>query len=358
MPDAAFVEHAHGIETPAMMHLRVSHGGRTDSVAVDEHMTVAHLKDTLYTLFNVDCAHQKVLLPRGARMPLDDGSARVSDVVRDAVKSKTSSTSTETALGTIKAMLLGPTLSSVDKMHRYERERMLKKQAFDHHSRHKPVVLSSTRFKTIGQDEDDVDKFKFHEIKPFGKDVECFRERERMLNRLADDEAVRDVMRRHRFVVGTLTELHPLLQPTLLGLNRNAGQEISLRLLTDDLSGTRSYLDVRRVLLHELSHNKFGPHDDDFKTLNSLLNRQVAEYETQHGIKTLSGPHVEPWEPQGAESGLRPKGGRTLQSGDDDDVDEGEERRKALEWTEEEWVEMRREKMRIAAEKRLQDQQR
>lgn len=50
-----------------------------------------------------------------------------------------------------------------------------------------------------------------------------------------------------------------LPQPTLLGLNKNAGQEISLRLLTDDLSGTRSYLEVRKVLCHELAHNRVGP---------------------------------------------------------------------------------------------------
>lgn len=54
------------------------------------------------------------------------------------------------------------------------------------------------------------------------------------------------------------TELHPILQPELLGLNTNAGEKVSLRLLTDDLEGTRNYNDVRRVLLHELSHNRFG----------------------------------------------------------------------------------------------------
>lgn len=54
------------------------------------------------------------------------------------------------------------------------------------------------------------------------------------------------------------TELHPLLQPTLLGLNTNAGEKVSLRLLTDRLDGTRSYNEVRKVLLHELAHNRHG----------------------------------------------------------------------------------------------------
>jgi hypothetical protein len=49
------------------------------------------------------------------------------------------------------------------------------------------------------------------------------------------------------------------IQARILGLNKNAGEEISLRLLTDDLEGTRLYREVRKVLLHELAHNVFGP---------------------------------------------------------------------------------------------------
>lgn len=70
---------------------------------------------------------------------------------------------------------------------------------------------------------------------------------------------VRILLPHIRFVVGVLTELHPHWQPTLLGLNKNAGEEVSLRLLTDDLTGTRSYLEVRKVLLHELAHNRVSP---------------------------------------------------------------------------------------------------
>lgn len=120
------------------------------------------------------------------------------------------------------------------------------------------------------------------------------------------------------------TELHPLLQPTLLGLNTNAGEKVSLRLLTDRLDGTRSYNEVRKVLLHELVHNRHGDQcvspppppslscpafassearfltrgpptppklrsDNSFKELNSLLNKQVAAFE--------SSPSFEPWDP-------------------------------------------------------------
>ncbi|KPV75344.1 uncharacterized protein RHOBADRAFT_7631, partial [Rhodotorula graminis WP1] len=87
-------------------------------------------------------------------------------------------------------------------------------------------------------------------------------------------------MLRHEFAVGVLTELHPVLQPTLLGLNTNYGQKVSLRLLTDRLDGTRAYGEVRKVLLHELAHNVHGNHDTGFKELNSQLNKEVAAFES------------------------------------------------------------------------------
>lgn len=63
----------------------------------------------------------------------------------------------------------------------------------------------------------------------------------------------------------------------VMGLNRNAGQEILLRLRTDDGQGLRPYASVVLVLLHELTHNVWSDHDNNFKTLNSQLNREYKE---------------------------------------------------------------------------------
>lgn len=49
-----------------------------------------------------------------------------------------------------------------------------------------------------------------------------------------------ECMKQREWTVGLLSELHPHRDPTLLGLNKNAGQAIHLRLLTDDLTGLRS----------------------------------------------------------------------------------------------------------------------
>lgn len=128
-------------------------------------------------------------------------------------------------------------------------------------------------------------------------------------------------MKRREWTVGLLTELHPHRDPTLLGLNKNAGEAIYLRLLTDNLSGLRpvsskavllhssitdtllswQYFHTRMVLLHELTHNKYGDHDNDFKALNSLLNKEVKAFEEAkkagaHRLGGEVGDHYEPEE--------------------------------------------------------------
>lgn len=91
--------------------------------------------------------------------------------------------------------------------------------------------------------------------------------------------------------MGTLTEFAPHEHPDLLGLNVNRGEAIKLRLRTDVYDGFRLYADIRRVLCHELAHNVWGEHDNNFKTLNSRLNKDVADFERaqREGAHTLSG---------------------------------------------------------------------
>ena len=58
----------------------------------------------------------------------------------------------------------------------------------------------------------------------------------------------------------------------VLGLNRNKGQQILLRLRTDDLQGFRKFLSIKQVLCHELTHNvSHMPHVIGLNELCSLL---------------------------------------------------------------------------------------
>ncbi|KAL1997584.1 hypothetical protein VTN02DRAFT_1414 [Thermoascus thermophilus] len=86
-------------------------------------------------------------------------------------------------------------------------------------------------------------------------------------------------MRRHRFSVPLLTEMDPAAHTTdtsrTLGLNRNRGEAIELRLRTDAYDGYRDYRTVRRTLCHELAHCVFGPHDRDFWALTRQIEQEV-----------------------------------------------------------------------------------
>jgi len=77
----------------------------------------------------------------------------------------------------------------------------------------------------------------------------------------------------------------------ILGANMNHGQEITLRLRTDDLKGFRKYDRIRETLIHELAHMVYGEHDNNFKELNSRLRREVeaGDWKGAAGARTVSG---------------------------------------------------------------------
>ena len=91
------------------------------------------------------------------------------------------------------------------------------------------------------------------------------------LKQLANDAGIKAAMRKHKFTVGLLTEMNPVEHTTsnhegtsrTLGLNRNQGEVIELRLRTDAYDGYRDYKTIRKTLCHELAHNVFGRHTEE-----------------------------------------------------------------------------------------------
>lgn len=90
-----------------------------------------------------------------------------------------------------------------------------------------------------------------------------------MLRKVAS--MVKPIMRQHQWLLPTLAEFFPD-QSNLLGMNVNMGQKILLRLRP--AYSPDSFLDIDQVvqtMLHELTHNVHGPHDDKFyKFLSGL----------------------------------------------------------------------------------------
>ncbi|KAL0327974.1 UNVERIFIED_CONTAM: hypothetical protein Scaly_2230000 [Sesamum calycinum] len=116
-----------------------------------------------------------------------------------------------------------------------------------------------------------------------------------LLHRLASDPGIVAIMNKHRWRVGILTEMAPVgyvgVSPKcILGFNKNHGEEISLRLRTDDLKGFRKYESIKKTLLHELAHMVFGEHDSNFYALDKQLNEEAATLDwSKSKGHTLSG---------------------------------------------------------------------
>ncbi|MCJ1407844.1 hypothetical protein MMC19_001915 [Ptychographa xylographoides] len=114
----------------------------------------------------------------------------------------------------------------------------------------------------------------------------------RYLEKLRDDAGIRAAMRAHRFSVGVLTEMNPAEHTTheskTLGLNRNRGEVIELRLRTDAYDGYRDYKTIRKTLCHELAHNVFGEHDRDFWNLCGQIEKEVDKNDWRAGGRAVS----------------------------------------------------------------------
>jgi WLM domain len=59
-----------------------------------------------------------------------------------------------------------------------------------------------------------------------------------------------------------------------------------LRLRTDDLAGFRKPLSIRKVLYHELAHNVYSDHDDNFFRLMRQIEQECHELDWTNGQGT------------------------------------------------------------------------
>ncbi|KAG7034872.1 hypothetical protein SDJN02_01665 [Cucurbita argyrosperma subsp. argyrosperma] len=115
------------------------------------------------------------------------------------------------------------------------------------------------------------------------------------MHMLAADPGIVAIMNKHRWRVGIMTEMAPVgyvgVSPKcILGFNKNHGEEISLRLRTDDLKGFRKYESIKKTLLHELAHMIYSEHDANFYALDKQLNEEAATLDwTRSKGHTLSG---------------------------------------------------------------------
>ena len=148
--------------------------------------------------------------------------------------------------------------------------------------------------KMAGKDNFSKPRYMFHGIKTLPGLPEEEEARD-ILTSLANDPGVLACLAKHEWNVGCLSELYPEGNiadgdTCVLGLNTNKGQEISLRLRTDDLKGFRKILRVKETLYHELAHNVHSEHDQKFYQLMRQIEKDCTELHwSQNGGHSLGG---------------------------------------------------------------------
>ncbi|GJQ15592.1 hypothetical protein GpartN1_g7383.t1 [Galdieria partita] len=112
-----------------------------------------------------------------------------------------------------------------------------------------------------------------------------------ILERLATERGVVAVVDKYNLSVARIREMYPHgkvgVDPIcVLGLNK--GDEIQLRLRTDDLQGFRSYDRILKVLFHELAHCRYGEHNREFYAFMNQLEKdaEAADW-TKHGGRRI-----------------------------------------------------------------------
>ncbi|KKA30093.1 hypothetical protein TD95_005363 [Thielaviopsis punctulata] len=125
-------------------------------------------------------------------------------------------------------------------------------------------------------------------------------EAHKMLVRLSQDIGILAAMKKFSLSVQLLTEMEPLSNTDVtaegtgrtLGLNRNNGMVIELRLRTDNHRGFRDYKTVRRTLCHELAHNRVSDHNREFWDFCHAIEKEVdraSSFRTLDGEKGILG---------------------------------------------------------------------
>ncbi|KAF2462383.1 WLM domain-containing protein, partial [Lineolata rhizophorae] len=245
--------------------LTIIYHGAPVTLSLPANATITDLSDAVFSRLSVPQSTQKFLVspkPGLLRPPFKDGSLPISSL-----------------LSAKKITLLGSTTSEISSLSDSISKAARPRQP----GPTKPAQPAPTRNWRRASEEA---QYTFHTLRPLLHLPNPERSL-RFLERLRDDPGVRAAMRRHKFSVGLLTEMNPAEHTTqesrTLGLNRNRGEVIELRLRTDAYDGYRDYRVIRLTLCHELAHNVWGEHDRNFWDLCKRLEKEVARDDWRSG---------------------------------------------------------------------------
>lgn len=283
-PAPAAVSPAGDDEEAGLITLNISHRKVKHDLVLPASATVTDLAREIEAALGIPLANQKILVPRGAMLkaPFKDPEMPARALAGKALMLVGSEAARVEAVEDMAA--------KVERRNAAVREQRARARASN-----KPFSSSSSSQHRkpqggisgiSGGGSSDADKYTFAQVRPL-QNLPHPERSQALLERLKQDRGIRLAMQKHKFSVALLTEMEPLANTQsnhegtsrLLGLNRNRGEVIELRLRTDAHDGYRDYRTVRRTLCHELAHNVHSDHDRAFWDLCHQIEREVDRYD-------------------------------------------------------------------------------
>jgi hypothetical protein len=293
------------------IELTISHHGKPVTFTFPQNATLNDLSERISADLSIPPSNQKFLIAKHGlqKPPFKDPTLPLSELVSSKITLMGSTTAEVSSLNSSIAAASAPRRSGPIK----------------------PATPARNRDFRKTQEEA---QYTFHTLRPLphlpGPERSL-----RFLERLRDDAGIKAAMRTHKFSVPLLTEMDPAMHTThesrTLGLNRNQGEVIELRLRTDAYDGYRDYKTIRKTLCHELAHNVWGPHDRNFWNLCKQIEKEVDRDDWRAGGRSVGNEeYYEPAEEEVYDHGgwtggefVLGRGGETVVSSAGGDVPAG-----------------------------------
>lgn len=263
------------------IEITVHHQGTAHTFNLPQTATLQDLSASIESTLNIPTTNQKLLIsPKPGMKKAHFPATSLSDLPLSSPK--------------FKITLIGTPAQDIEALHKQSSD--TKKQAEARASalaaaRRNKVTPSRSSSSGVHTLSSSPNNFTFHRCVPLPYLPNPARSLQ-FLERLRDDPGIRAAMAKHQFSVPLLTEMNPAEHTTsesrTLGLNRNKGEVIELRLRTDAYDGYRDYRTIRKTLCHELAHCVFGPHDRDFWDLTAQIEKEVERADWKSGGNRLT----------------------------------------------------------------------
>ncbi|PYI21501.1 WLM-domain-containing protein [Aspergillus violaceofuscus CBS 115571] len=286
-PDNTTDEHQH----PQRLELTIHHRNTPHTLTLPATATLHDLTLHLEHHLNIPASHQKLLITPPPPRHLIPGTLKPPLPATQAALPLT--TTLPLTSPRFKLTILGSPVPEVTTLNAQgaaqaarEHRRLTTHAQYAATATPSAVSASLSRIHTLSS-HDPTSQYTFHRLVPLAHLPNPQRSHA-FLARLRDDPGIRSAMRLHQFSVPVLTEMDPVEHTTAhsrtLGLNRNKGEVIELRLRTDAYDGYRDYRTIRKTLCHELAHCVHSEHDRLFWALTARIEREV-----ERGDYTRSG---------------------------------------------------------------------